>query len=743
MKYRLQYYFFKTIHKISYALGLISKERYKSRKNKYRIRYNKALINLSAKEDYLNYLLDQNHKRKPESFVDIDETNFVRRDSDTKIIAWYLPQFHQIDVNNKFHGQGFTEWTNVTRAIPAFVGHYQPHIPYDVGFYDLLNPDTFKRQIELATKYGIYAFCFHWYWFSGKRTMEKPLELFLKHKEFNIKFCINWANENWSTLWDGGNKDLIFEQKLQEGDDEKFFNDILPYMKDERYVRINGAPLLSIYRPQVFGKDRFIALTQKLRNLAVLAGFPDLYIVITNAFDFSDNPSEWHADALVEFPAFGVRADRLVINGYINPYFHANVFDYAKYCREKKYLYPHNANVYYRSAMISFDNTARKGFSNNGSVFLGSTPLNFQANLEDIIFESTQIHSSENNIVFINSWNEWAEGSHLEPDHKYGYAYLKAVRNALEKARTPLNISAIENCCEGISNPKFVINCVESLGDIIACEPIVRYLKGKFQNCYIAWIISEKFKDAIKFNPNINEIITVSTLLEADRQCEYLHREKDFICVDLHYNGRPSAGGGIHSNTTNSQINEYNYYSLNGILSAFSLIAGLPPLHDSPIFWLNPGSEISAFQKFSILSKYIVIHTKPSESIKEWPTNKWFRLINELINSGHTIIEVGLENTIKIHNSHFFATANYNCTFHENAALVKRASLFIGVDSCFAHIANCFNVPSVILLGSYKSFGKHTPFSNYRANRIEIYKHEISAIQETEVLNAAFTVQKF
>ena len=118
-------------------------------------------------------------------------------------------------------------------------------------------------------------------------------------------------------------------------------------------------------------------------------------------------------------------------------------------------------------------------------------------------------------------------------------------------------------------------------------------------------------------------------------------------------------------------------------------------------------------------------------------------VINELINSGHTIIEVGLENTIKIHNSHFFATANYNCTFHENAALVKRASLFIGVDSCFAHIANCFNVPSVILLGSYKSFGKHTPFSNYRANRIEIYKHEISAIQETEVLNAAFTVQKF
>lgn len=194
LKYRIPYYFHVFGQKIKKSVGLISKEKYKIRKIRYKNKYYKN--NDENYKEYLNYLLNENANRKPETFVEIDKDDYVRTEDTPKLIAWYLPQYHQMEVNNKFHGQGFTEWSNVTRAIPAFKGHYQPHIPYDVGFYDLMNPATLERQIALARKYGIYGFAFHWYWFSGQRTMEKPLEMFLKHPEYNIKFCINWANEN-------------------------------------------------------------------------------------------------------------------------------------------------------------------------------------------------------------------------------------------------------------------------------------------------------------------------------------------------------------------------------------------------------------------------------------------------------------------------------------------------------------------------------------------------------------------
>ena len=160
---------------------------------------------LEEKAEYTEYI-EKSILRKSEDFIEFDENGYERKEGDTKLLAWYLPQFHQMEINNKFHGQGFTEWTNTSRAIPLFTGHYQPHIPYDVGYYDLLNIDTLKRQIYLARHYGIYGFCFHYYWFSGKRIMEKPLEIFLEHKELDMPFCLDWATENWTALWDGGNR---------------------------------------------------------------------------------------------------------------------------------------------------------------------------------------------------------------------------------------------------------------------------------------------------------------------------------------------------------------------------------------------------------------------------------------------------------------------------------------------------------------------------------------------------------
>jgi lipopolysaccharide biosynthesis protein len=170
-----------------------------------------------------------NNQSENEDFVKISDTDYKRKENSTNLIAFYLPQFHAIPENDRAHGKGFTDWLNVAKAMPQFEGHHQPHVPIDVGFYDLSHPDIMYRQVELAKKYGIYGFCFHYYWFSGKRLLEKPIFNYLNNKDLNLPFCFCWANENWSKLWDGGDKELIVEQDLKEDDYEKFLQDILPF----------------------------------------------------------------------------------------------------------------------------------------------------------------------------------------------------------------------------------------------------------------------------------------------------------------------------------------------------------------------------------------------------------------------------------------------------------------------------------------------------------------------------------
>ena len=371
-----------------------------------------------------------------DDFVNFDTDAFQRANLDTKVIAWYLPQFHQMEINNKFHGQGFTEWTNTSKAFPMFTGHYQPHIPYDVGYYDLTNIESIKRQVYLAKHYGIYGFCIHYYWFSGIRIMEKPLELLLEHKELDMPFCLDWATENWTALWDGGNKEIMLEQILEDGDEEKFMNDILPYMKDSRYIKIDGRPVLVIYRINVFEKERIKAAISNFRERAKKEGFPDLYIMTTNAFEFQEDVVEWGCDALTEFPPHGVFASmkRFRPEGYINPNYKGSIWDTRSFIKNKDYMIKHKNKKYFRSAMVSWDNTARKALS-QAHIITGLNPMTFRGWLKDIVEESQRIHTKEEDIVFVNSWNEWAEGSHLEPDMKYGYAYLKIVKEVLEEVR--------------------------------------------------------------------------------------------------------------------------------------------------------------------------------------------------------------------------------------------------------------------------------------------------------------------
>lgn len=672
-------------------------------------------------------------------FVEITKTPFVRNENDTKIIAWYLPQYYQIDINNKYHGQGFTEWTNSSQAIPLFAEHYQPHIPYDVGYYDLLNPTAMMRQAELAKMYGIYGFCFHWYWFSGERTMEKPCEMLLEHKEIDLKFCFDWATENWTSAWDGGTKEVIFEQKLLDGDDRKFMDDILPYMQDDRYIKIDGKPVLSIYRCDMFPKKRFIKMIENLRKYAREAGFPDLYIMITNRENI-DDVAEVGADALVEFPPAAIwpECGRYQPEGYVNPNFKGDIFDLTPFVQQKKYLKKYGSKKVFRSALVGFDNTARRA-TTGCQILMGANPANFKLWLKGILEESREIHSGDENIVFINNWNEWAEGSHLEPDMKYGYAYLQATKEALEETRG-MRYDIVENQwkekkAKGVTTINFYVHCVESMGDIVACEPIARYLKEMDQQSNIKWLVKKPYVDLIKYNPNIDEVIPVECLSDAIDICDKAKKEENNIIVDCHYDGRIcSKTFRVHSNKNNPSVNEKTYFNYGSLLANFCLSAGLPPIEDAPRFYFAPDVKVPV----ELPDKYVVFHCKSAESTKDWVDNKWNTLAHDIMDAGCAVVEIGMESVVKNKN-----TMYYDCTnirdLQQIAAIIKGACCFIGIDSGFAHFANCLDVYGILIFGKYKTFdypmvysGKYKDGSN--ATIIYADQKPAAEVEESKVL---------
>jgi 2-polyprenyl-3-methyl-5-hydroxy-6-metoxy-1,4-benzoquinol methylase len=344
-------------------------------------------------------------------------------------IAFYLPQFHPFPENDAWWGRGFTEWTNVTGATPQFVGHYQPHLPIDLGFYDLRVPEVMKRQVELAKKYGIHGFCFHYYWFSGKRLMERPLFDFLERKELSMPFCLCWANEPWSRRWDGSEDELLIRQDLRPEDDARFIDDLLPFLGDERYIAIGGRPVLIIYRPHFWRKNRVLDLVKAMRLEAGRHGFSGLYLIAALSHDFSDDPRDWGFDAGMEFPPHlcgGVPRARNV--RLFNPDFRGSVHDMRALVDAEEYMRP-SAFTTFKTVFPSWDNTARK--ANDALVFHHSGPDVYAGWLNNALRYTHAHNGPDEQFVFINAWNEWAEGAHLEPDRKYGYAFLQATADVL------------------------------------------------------------------------------------------------------------------------------------------------------------------------------------------------------------------------------------------------------------------------------------------------------------------------
>ncbi len=375
--------------------------------------------------------VEEIHQDKSQ-FVSMTEHPFQRQPNDAKIFAYYLTQYHAIPENDIAHGKGFTEWINVATAQPHFVGHYQPKIPYDLGFYNLLMPGVMERQVEIAKTYGIYGFCFYYYWFSGKKVLEKPLLYWLAHQEIDFHYHFCWADENWSKLWDGGNKEIILKQGLQDGDAEQLFADLLPFFQDKRYEKIDNKPIFMIYRPSVFPNEDFLLFIDKLQSLARKNNFNGLYLTCSPYGD--NNPLEWGMDAMTEFPPHGLWdlcPEIRTINRLV-PSTNFAVRDTTKFIKNKMYLQNVNYPVF-KCCFPSWDNTPRKAWT-NGSYFNLSYE-HFAIWLTDIIQWTKINHKINEQYVYINAWNEWGEGAILEPTFRYGYKALDIVKQCLERVR--------------------------------------------------------------------------------------------------------------------------------------------------------------------------------------------------------------------------------------------------------------------------------------------------------------------
>jgi lipopolysaccharide biosynthesis protein len=343
------------------------------------------------------------------------------------LIAFYLPQFHPIPENDEWWGKGFTEWTNVSKAEPLFDGHYQPHLPADMGFYDLRVPEVMQEQAQLAKTYGIDGFCYHYYWFSGKRLLERPLDEMLKNPTVDMPFCLCWANENWTRRWDGDNKKILIAQKYRPEDDIGFINDLLPFFQDPRYIRLAGAPLLVVYAPQHLPDAR--RMTDAWRQHCRDQGLGEIHICAALILGNKSKPDGF--DSAVDFPPHNISAPprnaSMKFNEKYEFAFCGNVFEYGDIANH--YLNQSYADgEHFRTVFPSWDNTART--RERANIVVNASPENYEVWLSRSMQKASEELPEERRLVFVNAWNEWAEGCHLEPDRRHGHAYLEATKRA-------------------------------------------------------------------------------------------------------------------------------------------------------------------------------------------------------------------------------------------------------------------------------------------------------------------------
>lgn len=380
--------------------------------------------------------------------------NLKKRGHVPKVIAFYLPQYHAIPENDRWWGKGFTEWTNVKRAKKIFDGQYQPQVPLNKNYYNLLDKKTVEWQTDLANKYGVYGFCYFHYNFCGKRLLEKPAENLLRWTDVPQRFCFSWANSTWARTWravrgerftswvsederkNEAGQGILMEQRYgDEKDWKEHFDYLLPFFQDSRYIRKDGKPLFLIHMTNNIprGKEMFA----RWNAWAVESGLPGIHLVALNA-PALDNP---YIEAIAHY-SFGVGLShsfkaRLVTYGraIVNKCMQAlsmeyrlpAIWDYEFVWKTMTKVQPFGGLMNYAGGFVNYDDTPRNG--RLGTFFKNSSPQIFRKYMEIQLNRARDVYRSE--FVFLDAWNEWGEGNHLEPDEKDGYAYLEALSDAI------------------------------------------------------------------------------------------------------------------------------------------------------------------------------------------------------------------------------------------------------------------------------------------------------------------------
>lgn len=372
-------------------------------------------------------------------------------------VAFYLPQFHPIPENDSWWGKGFTEWYNVAKAKPLFAGHYQPHIPTDLGYYDLRLAEVREQQARLAADHGIYGFCYYHYWFNGRRILERPFQEVIESGKPDFPFMLCWANENWTRIWDGGENNILLQQNYNADDDRKHIQSLLPYFRDRRYIRVNGKPVFCVYRSSLLPDP---AATIKIwRDEASKEGM-ELYLCRVENFGHAGKEfMQAGFDAAIEFQPFTEALDdfrnnilsarlkkdiwkRSLLKWYNlsgkaakasrlshEIFSHIDYNEFVDFLM-RTYQYP-QSYTRFPGVTPSWDNTARRGES--AFMFTHANPAKYKAWLE-FHYKNFSPPSPDENFIFINAWNEWAEGNHLEPCLQWGKQYLEATREIVSHA---------------------------------------------------------------------------------------------------------------------------------------------------------------------------------------------------------------------------------------------------------------------------------------------------------------------
>lgn len=362
-----------------------------------------------------------------------------------RAIALYLPQFHPTPENDRWWGKGFTEWANVAKAHPLFPGHYQPHLPADLGFYDLRLPEARTAQAELAATYGLSGFCYYHYWFHGRRLLGRPFDEVLTSRAPALPFCLCWANESWTRRWDGRSGEILVQQEYSSADDSAHIEYLLSVFADDRYLKVHGRPLFLVYRAELLPDAR--KTTDTWRERASTAGFAGLYLVAVEGHKAISDPISLGFDATVEFaPDWRVltRASPLPADDSLGARLLRRLGRRAGSTRTqsfKVYRYqdlvdlmlakPAPPHKRFRCVAPGWDNSARWG--QRALVFHDSTPEAYGQWLRQVIETTCRDYQSDERIVFVNAWNEWAEGAHLEPDQRWGVRYLEETEQALKQ----------------------------------------------------------------------------------------------------------------------------------------------------------------------------------------------------------------------------------------------------------------------------------------------------------------------